>query len=132
MGDNASLLIKLNNIFKIRLIKSVFTLFILGLLLIPSKVQASHAMGADITYECLGNDQYVFTLVLYRDCDGITPSSTQTLDFESSSCGTSFSQSLSFVGDTTEVSQLCESEINNSTCNGGTQPGTQQWIYRDT
>ncbi|MCS6982046.1 MAG: gliding motility-associated C-terminal domain-containing protein [Flavobacteriales bacterium] len=34
-------------------------------------LQASHLMGGEITWKCLGNGQYVFRLRLYRDCNGI-------------------------------------------------------------
>lgn len=34
------------------------------------KAEASHIMGGSITYECLGNGNYVFQLVFYRDCNG--------------------------------------------------------------
>ncbi|MEO6903371.1 MAG: gliding motility-associated C-terminal domain-containing protein [Bacteroidia bacterium] len=34
------------------------------------KAQASHLMGGEITWKCQGNGQYVFTMKLYRDCNG--------------------------------------------------------------
>lgn len=37
---------------------------------IPLKSDASHIMGGEITWECLGSGNYVFDLVLYRDCNG--------------------------------------------------------------
>lgn len=33
--------------------------------------QASHLLGGEIAYRCLGNGLYRFTVVLYRDCSGI-------------------------------------------------------------
>ncbi len=30
--------------------------------------QAAHIIGGEITYECLGNNQYEFTMRIYRDC----------------------------------------------------------------
>ena len=32
---------------------------------------ATHIMGGEITWECLNNGQYVFTVKIYRDCNGI-------------------------------------------------------------
>jgi hypothetical protein len=29
-------------------------------------------MGGEITWDCVGGGQYVFTMKLYRDCNGIT------------------------------------------------------------
>lgn len=43
----------------------LFTIFTMGI-----KAEASHIMGGSITYECLGNGNYVFQLVFYRDCNG--------------------------------------------------------------
>lgn len=34
-------------------------------------VQATHIMGGEITWECMPNGQYVFTLKAYRDCNGV-------------------------------------------------------------
>ena len=34
-------------------------------------IHASHMMGADMTYKCLGNNKYKFTIKVYRDCQGI-------------------------------------------------------------
>ena len=31
--------------------------------------QATHIVGGEITYECLGNDHYKINLVIFRDCD---------------------------------------------------------------
>lgn len=42
---------------------------------------ATHYMGGEITWECQSNGQYVFRLVLYRDCQGVAITSTsETID----------------------------------------------------
>ena len=41
------------------------------LLLVSGESRASHSMGADITYQSIGNNRYVVTLTFYRDCAGI-------------------------------------------------------------
>ncbi len=44
--------------------------------------KASHLMGGEITWACQGNGQYIFTLKLYRDCNGInTPTTVSLLVF---------------------------------------------------
>lgn len=43
-----------------------FWLYILLLLSLAGK--AKHLVGGEITYECLGNNNYEFTLTIYRDC----------------------------------------------------------------
>jgi len=35
----------------------------------PAK--ASHILGGEITYRCLGNGLFEFTIKVYRDCNGI-------------------------------------------------------------
>jgi gliding motility-associated-like protein len=46
------------------------TLFCLFLLLFAplTKVSATHIVGGEMTYRCLGNNQYEITLVIFRDC----------------------------------------------------------------
>lgn len=39
------------------------------LVLFVWQIQARHIIGGDITYECLGNGEYEFTLKIYRDCN---------------------------------------------------------------
>ncbi len=38
------------------------------------ETDASHLMGGEITWDCVGGGQYVFTMKLYRDCNGIATS----------------------------------------------------------
>ena len=37
----------------------------------PSFVDASHNLGGELSYRCVGGGQYVFRLVYYKDCTGI-------------------------------------------------------------
>lgn len=47
-----------------------FTL-LLTILFTSQKVNATHMMGSDIRWDCIGKDSFVITLVVYRDCNGI-------------------------------------------------------------
>ncbi|MEQ8625655.1 MAG: PKD domain-containing protein [Vicingaceae bacterium] len=38
---------------------------------LSSKLSATHIMGGEIIWECQANGQYVFTLKVYRDCNGV-------------------------------------------------------------
>lgn len=50
----------------------VFCLFLLFQCL--TEANATHIVGGEITYKCLGNNQYEITLIVYRDCyTGIPP-----------------------------------------------------------
>ncbi len=62
--------------------KAKHLLFLLAALVtMGSKVEASHLMGGEITWECQPNGQYIFTLRVYRDCNGIPGSSSaQTIN----------------------------------------------------
>ncbi len=42
--------------------------FLVSILLISIVGEASHIVGGDMSYVCLGNNQYRFTLSIYRDC----------------------------------------------------------------
>ncbi len=44
----------------------LFLLFVL----VAFKSNASHVMGGEITYKCIGGNTYIFELTFYRDCNG--------------------------------------------------------------
>lgn len=92
--------------------------------------KASHMAGADLTYEYIGNNQYLVTYTLYRDCAGIDAPTTETLVVGSTVCGSGVSQSLTLTqvpGTGQEISLNCPG--NPSTCAGGTAPGIQAYEY---
>ncbi|MBL0315575.1 MAG: hypothetical protein IPP69_07235 [Flavobacteriales bacterium] len=107
---------------------------LLALLLSFSAVRANHVLGGNITWECVGAGQYEITFTLYKDCYG-TPSdpATENMYFYPSGCGAvPFSIDLNYVS-TSEISDLCATELVNSSCNsGGFQPGTSQVVYSGT
>ena len=51
--------------------KQLFLSFCVAMLGWISTSTASHILGADLSYRCLGNGQFKFTLNVYRDCVGI-------------------------------------------------------------
>ena len=103
------------------------------------QARASHAMGADIFYECVGQDSFRITLNFYRDCDGISAPTSASISI-TNLCNTP-STSNTFTATRTpliqpegipngsEVSALCNSQIQNSTCGNGNLPGVQQYQY---
>ena len=95
--------------------------FIVGLLS-TFDVNASPAVGIDLSYICLGGNQYEFTVSLYRDCDGISAPTSINVDIGSAFCGINSSVSLSQTS-MQEVSQICATSLPNTTCNVGTLPG---------
>ncbi|MBK8339207.1 MAG: hypothetical protein IPK99_04020 [Flavobacteriales bacterium] len=88
---------------------------------------ASHLSGGEITYTCLGGNNYQFTLTLFADCSaGFPPQAAQTIAL-TSPCGNM--QLVVNQSASTEVSQLCPQDLGNSTCNGGNLPGARQYTY---
>jgi len=118
----------------------VLGLFVLVFFLIsaPERAEASHALGAELTYECLGGDQYLVRLVFYRDCGGIAAPTAPTVVI-SSSCGNMnlgmtlqppepqfppFDQYLAPY----ELPVYCSA----SNCGSGSNPGLQEYVYEAT
>ncbi len=99
-------------------------------LLIFQNAKASHIAGGDISYTCLGGNQYQINLNLFVDCLGFDPGAQQTIDFTSTCGGTASIQVDVTNPGGTEISQLCPSQINNSTCHGGNLPG--MWVFHFT
>ena len=94
-------------------------------------VKASHVMAVDVTYTCLGNNEYEFTVTVYRDCAGSTLGTNQTLNFKSASCNLNFKETLSLES-SKEVSAVCSTSVSKTTCNSlsGTIPGTEAHTYK--
>ena len=94
------------------------------------EAKASHGVGAEITYECLGGNLYQFTLNFYRDCSGSAAPATQLITIASAACGVNFSFSLNQLGPGQDISPLCPTAL--SECAGGTEPGVEKYTYQDT
>lgn len=108
--------------------KSVIFLVLAGLTFLSGKVHASHAMGADLTYQCLGGNTYRITLSFYRDCIGIAAPANVYINASSASCGASLGVTCYPIpGTGQEVTPICPSAT--STCNGGVFTGIQEWVY---
>jgi gliding motility-associated-like protein len=104
---------------------------------LPQVSLGSHAMGGDLTYIHLGANQYRVIGAFYRDCFGISAPGSLSLQI-TNICGYSANATLTpdffFNGLDTlfsgmEVSPLCPDDIDNSTCNGGSLPGSEVYIY---
>jgi hypothetical protein len=48
-------------------------IFCLLLLCITKQAQATHMVGGEINYRCLGNNQYEIMVTVFRDCDTGVP-----------------------------------------------------------
>ncbi|MCW3103558.1 MAG: gliding motility-related protein [Bacteroidetes bacterium] len=110
--------------------KKIITALSLLCFLFIGQAKASHIAGGDLSYVCLGGNQYQINLNLFVDCLGFDPGASQTINFTSTCGGTATATVNATNPGGTEISQLCPSQINNSTCNGGTLPG--MWVFSFT
>lgn len=112
--------------------KILFVLLLLVINLFSLKsVLASHVPGGNITYECLGNNQFKVTLTLFEDCaTAFISNSPETITI-TNDCGITglTSATLNMVVFQDEVSQLCAAALPSSECNGGTYPGVYMHVY---
>jgi hypothetical protein len=95
--------------------------------------QASHIVGGQIEYECVGGDSLLVHLYLYRDCSGITMPTTNLIN-GTSSCGGTATATLNIVLDSlgnqwADAGSICGPDSLNSTCFGGTLPGMRVYHY---
>lgn len=96
-----------------------------------TEAYASHAQGGDLTYTCLGGNQYRLRLAFYRDCSGATAPGSVTIDISSVSCNQNLSATLNPIpGTGQDVTPICPQLT--TVCNGGQNPGVQEWIYEGT
>lgn len=110
--------------------RGVKLLFTTAFMMLIGNLTANHILGGNITYECLGANQYGITLTLYKDCFGATPAPIQENLFfiPNAGCALPFSATLPLQGES-EISDLCASELVNSSCSGGFNPGAIQVTY---
>ena len=94
---------------------------------IAMPLKATHVAAAEILYECLGDDQFLVTLNLYRDCAGNTLFDTQLITVNNP-CGGPQELIVYRVG-IEEVSQLCPDALSQSACSGGPYPGIERHTY---
>jgi hypothetical protein len=107
-----------------------FILCLLTFTFAPSqKIHATHLMGGDLSYECLGNNQYRVTLKVYRDCNGINAGSYEVM-YMSANCG-SGAQYMTKVS-SQEITPVCAG-FTGTACNGGGGTyGIEEHIYQTT
>lgn len=118
----------------------LFFLSLTSFFLVSNDAKATHALGAELTYECLGNDEYLVRLTFYRDCNGNISINLIDTDVKiNSSCfntvlnlslqpptvyGPPFDQYLQDY----EIPIYCEA----SNCGSGNLPGIQEIVYEGT
>lgn len=104
-----------------------FCLLGCAILFCSPEANATHSMGTDLTYTCVGNNQYEVTLTFYRDCNGISAPTTPSVDW-TAACGSGSitMQQLSM----TEITPSCPGIVGTA-CNGGNGVyGIEEYVYQ--
>ena len=104
--------------------------FMLTILLItyPTKSNATHISGADLTYTWVSGNTFELELTLYRDCSGITAPNSVSINYKSATCGYNLNVVLNKKpGTGQEITLPCNSSP--TTCSGGISPGIQKYEY---
>jgi hypothetical protein len=100
------------------------------LLLFPLMSKATHLIGGNIQYRCLGGNDYEINLYLYSDCNAINVPNTAFINANSLSCASNLNFQLNKLS-TTDVTAICSSQP--SACDGGTGSfGYHLHHYSDT
>ncbi len=102
-------------------------MLIFFLIFFTQEIYASHIIGADLEYQCIGNGQYEITYTFYRDCYGIDAPQTFVCNIENACGFPAMSVTLNRI--TVTPTQLVPSCGLVTLCDGGTAPGIQKWLY---
>jgi len=117
---------------------SLSLLFMSCLILIGTgRAKASHAVGADLTYNYVNTNQYMVTVKFYRDCTGIDAPPTMMINYNSS-CGNGYLNISQVPGTGHEIPTgsypvvdcytACQTDPNTGL--PGTGYGVQEFVYR--
>lgn len=104
----------------------------LALLLWQHEARATHAMGGDITYECLGNNQYRVNMSFFRDCNGVAAPTSCTngdlrFNVRSAACGANFNACF-VLQNVQTVTPICDGAADRCTSASGVY-GVERYRY---
>ena len=109
--------------------KKMLLAFTFLFLLFQTNIYATHVMGGDITYTCVGGNTYEIQLSVFRDCNGITLGNQATINLTSPSCGGTTVTVNLIAGSPTIVTPICSTEPDK--CNGVAGVyGVQKYVYK--
>jgi len=95
------------------------------------KAHATHAAGADLTYQCLGGLQYKINISFYRDCAGVSEPNSISLKYASASCGYNLTATANKIANTgNEITVPCNSAA--TRCTNGNLTGIRKFEYSVT
>ncbi|MCK6648999.1 MAG: hypothetical protein L6Q66_05040, partial [Bacteroidia bacterium] len=109
--------------------KKIFILLlVLSLGIFSKSVHASHVSGGEVTYSYVGPNQYQVNLILYWDCGSFDPGTSQTMT-ATNTCGLASVNFTVNLDTAYEISQICPSSLNQTTCGTGSLPGNKKNVY---
>ncbi|MCI5054805.1 MAG: SprB repeat-containing protein, partial [Flavobacteriales bacterium] len=99
------------------------------------KSEASHAVGADISYTCLGGNNYEVTLAFYRDCSGVGAPFSPWVRVKAPSCGYTGTSEIILQltlepGFPIDVAPVCATVQTTCTQPGSPYPGIEKYVYK--
>lgn len=108
-----------------------------SLLWIPKQVNASHIQGGELTYTCVGQDSFLVSFVLYRNCSGVMAPTTVELMVEAPGCAGQTIILQRVPGLVNRLDAICTSlqECSRCTfplpasCLGIAYPGVESYVY---
>ena len=93
-----------------------------ALLFLQGEVSATHAVGGEISYTCLGGNQYKVTLNFYRDCNGVAaPTNCNNglaFNYRSAACNANVNDCFAFES-VQVITPICPSETDRCTSTSG-------------
>jgi len=116
-----------------KLLARLTALMLVATMFVPVISKASHLAAGDIYYTYTGTpNTFLITLRLYRDCAGITMSSSETVCYTSASCNISQSITVNLVpGSGQQIPPSpCVPSAGPTTCQGGTAYGIEEYLYQ--
>lgn len=103
------------------LIRGIILIFFLAIF---GRVQATHLMGGEITWKCLGSGQYVFSMKIYKDCNGAYPVQAPGISFNLDVMNHPTVSSINmFIMDSIDITPTCNVAGPVYSCSGVLGPG---------
>ncbi|MBK8848122.1 MAG: gliding motility-associated C-terminal domain-containing protein [Bacteroidetes bacterium] len=104
-----------------------------AIVLMAGNLNASHLAGMDLTYEYAGSpNTFKLTLKVYRDCSGITVSSSYNLCYFSNNLGQQGTVTATQVAGPNVVPTPPCINAGLSSCQGGSAYGIEEFVYEVT
>ena len=98
-------------------------------LLFSFQTKASHMMGSDITWTCIGQDSFLIKLVIYRDCNGVQLGNA-TIPIRCASTGASITQVSIAKPAPVDITPTCGASCTRCQSSGCSFPyGIEQYTF---